>query len=114
MALGEAAAAPFASGSWLFSHNGVLDGLADAPRRALPGVEPLLAMEAMTDSAFLWALVLDRLRPGAAPDAALAATIAAVEAAAGPAGSTSCSPTADRSSRPPPGTRCGTGEPTAA
>ena len=37
----------------------------------------------MTDSAFLWALVLDRLRSGTAPDVALAATIDAVEAAGG-------------------------------
>ena len=37
----------------------------------------------MTDSAFLWVLVLERLRSGAAPDVALAATIDAVEAAGG-------------------------------
>jgi glutamine amidotransferase len=32
-------------------------------------------MEAMTDSAYLWALVLDLLREGAAPEAALASAI---------------------------------------
>jgi glutamine amidotransferase len=37
----------------------------------------------MTDSALLWTLVLDRLRAGAAPSAALAATIGAVESAGG-------------------------------
>jgi gamma-glutamyl hercynylcysteine S-oxide hydrolase len=37
----------------------------------------------MTDSAFLWALVLERLRSGTAPDVALAATIDAIEAAGG-------------------------------
>ena len=37
----------------------------------------------MVDSAFLWALVLEPLRAGRTPDAALAATIAAVEAAGG-------------------------------
>ena len=81
-ALGEAAAAPFASGSWLFSHNGLLAGW-PASAAGLARVEPLLALEAMTDSAFLWALVVDRLRSGTAPDVALAATIEAVEAAGG-------------------------------
>ncbi|HTB53740.1 MAG TPA: ergothioneine biosynthesis protein EgtC [Trebonia sp.] len=81
-ALGEAAAAPFASGSWLFSHNGLLAGW-PASAAGLARVEPLLALEAMTDSAFLWALVVDRLRSGTAPDIALAATIDAVEAAGG-------------------------------
>jgi gamma-glutamyl hercynylcysteine S-oxide hydrolase len=81
-ALGEAAAAPFASGSWLFSHNGLLAGW-PASAAGLARVELLLALEAMTDSAFLWALVVDRLRSGTAPDIALAATIDAVEAAGG-------------------------------
>ena len=81
-ALGEAAAAPFASGSWLFSHNGLLAGW-PASAAGLARVEPLLALEAMTDSAFLWLLVLERLRSGTAPDIALAATIDAVEAAGG-------------------------------
>ena len=81
-ALGEAAAAPFASGSWLFSHNGLLAGW-PASAAGLARVEPLLALEAMTDSAFLWALVVDRLRSGTAPDIALAATIDAAEAAGG-------------------------------
>ena len=81
-ALGAAAAAPFASGSWLFSHNGLLAGW-PASAAGLARVEPLLALEAMTDSAFLWALVVDRLRSGTAPDVALAATIEAVEAAGG-------------------------------
>ncbi|MFZ0162021.1 MAG: ergothioneine biosynthesis protein EgtC [Trebonia sp.] len=81
-ALGEAAAAPFASGSWLFSHNGLLAGW-PASAAGLARVESLLALEAMTDSAFLWALVVDRLRSGTAPDIALAATIDAVEAAGG-------------------------------
>ena len=81
-ALGEAAAAPFASGSWLFSHNGLLAGWPTSAA-GLARVEPLLALEAMTDSAFLWALVVERLRSGTAPDIALAATIDAAEAAGG-------------------------------
>jgi glutamine amidotransferase len=82
-ALGEAAAAPFASGSWLFSHNGLLAGWPASAAGLAPRVEALLSLEAMTDSAFLWALVLERLRAGTAPDIALAATIEAVEAAGG-------------------------------
>jgi gamma-glutamyl hercynylcysteine S-oxide hydrolase len=90
-AAGEQAAAPFGHGPWLFSHNGSLAGwpesaarLAGAPAPAEPA-QVLLSLEAMVDSAFLWALVLRRLRAGSAMDAALAQAIAAV-AAAGAAG----------------------------
>ncbi len=83
MALGEAAAAPFAADTWLFSHNGVLDGWPGSAARASAPADVLASMEAMSDSALLWALVLDRLRAGAAPGAALAATIAAIESAGG-------------------------------
>ncbi|HVT71110.1 MAG TPA: hypothetical protein VHF26_25415, partial [Trebonia sp.] len=48
-----------------------------------PALRILLSLEAMVDSAFLWALVLGRLRAGTAMAAALAETIAAVEAAGG-------------------------------
>ena len=92
-ALGEAAAAPFGAGPWLFSHNGLLDGWPDAAaviaERASAGPPPrvsaaaLLSLEAMVDSAFLWALVLERLRAGSALGAALSGTIATVEAAGG-------------------------------
>jgi len=92
-ALGEAAAAPFGAGPWLFSHNGLLDGWPGAAaviaERASAGPQPrvsaaaLLSLEAMVDSAFLWALVLERLRAGSALGAALSGTIAAVEAAGG-------------------------------
>ena len=84
-ALGESAVAPFASGTWLFSHNGVLRGWPSAADRLSARLGTLLFadMEAMVDSAFLWALVLGRLRAGAAPDAALAATISGVEEAGG-------------------------------
>ena len=92
-ALGEAAAAPFGHGPWLFSHNGRLDGwpgaaatIADrAPAAGGTGIgaAALLSLEAMVDSAFLWALVLERLRAGCPMGAALAQTITAVEAAGG-------------------------------
>src|ERR1700722_196270 len=70
MAAGEAAAAPFAADRWLFSHNGVLAGwpgsAAVVADRAFAagGAATLLSLEAMVDSAFLWALVLQRLRAG--------------------------------------------------
>ncbi|MFF5857666.1 ergothioneine biosynthesis protein EgtC [Streptomyces sp. NPDC012751] len=69
----EAAAAPFASGRWLFSHNGVIAGWPDAAAPLLPTLPPveLLSLQARTDSAFVWALVLDRLRSGEAPERAL-------------------------------------------
>lgn len=79
-ALGEAATAPFASGSWLFSHNGLMAGW-PASAAGLARVEPLLTLEAMTDSAFLWLLVLERLRKGLPADVALASVVDAVEAA---------------------------------
>jgi len=81
---GEAAAAPFTAGPWLFSHNGAVGGWPDsltALAAALPGGE-LLRLEARTDSALLWALVLHRLRAGDAPGAALADTVREVAAAA--------------------------------
>ncbi|MEU8881132.1 ergothioneine biosynthesis protein EgtC [Streptomyces hydrogenans] len=81
---GEAAAAPFASGPWLFSHNGAVPGWPGVltPLAAtLPAAE-LLDLEARTDSALLWALVLHRLRAGREPGDALAETVlAAAEAA---------------------------------
>ncbi len=74
---GEAAAAPYAAGRWLFSHNGALDGWPGSAAGlacTLPATA-LLSLEARCDSALLWALVLHRLNSGAAPDDALADTI---------------------------------------
>jgi gamma-glutamyl hercynylcysteine S-oxide hydrolase len=108
MATGPEAAAPFGSGPWLFSHNGVAERwrewaehaavLAEETRSAdragrngngrgsepqPSGAATLLSLEAMVDSAFLWALVFAGLRAGQPMGAALTATIAAVEAAGG-------------------------------
>jgi glutamine amidotransferase len=72
------AAAPYSSGRWLFSHNGVLagwPGSAEAVAATLPAAD-LLALEARCDSALAWALVLRRLRAGAAAGDALAAVVA--------------------------------------
>jgi glutamine amidotransferase len=82
-AAGAAAAAPFASGRWLFSHNGRADGYPESVA-GLAGTLPaaaLLSLEARVDSALLWALVLDRLRQGLAPAQALAGTAGALRAA---------------------------------
>jgi glutamine amidotransferase len=82
-AVGEQAAAPFASDQWLFSHNGRLEGWPDSAAAHAPAATTLLSLEAMVDSAFLWALVLEWLQAGAAMETALAATIAALEAGGG-------------------------------
>lgn len=81
---GEAAAAPFAAGPWLFSHNGAVLGW---PRslaplvQSLPAVE-LLSMEARCDSALVWALLLHRLHEGDDESQALADTVVEVAEAA--------------------------------
>jgi gamma-glutamyl hercynylcysteine S-oxide hydrolase len=83
---GEAAAAPYAAGPWLFSHNGAITGWPAtlAPLAlSLPAAE-LLSLEARCDSALLWALVLHRLRDGDELGQALADTVReAAEAAPG-------------------------------
>jgi glutamine amidotransferase len=80
---GATAAAPFASGRWLFSHNGRVDGWPESAAglaMTLPAAA-LLGLEARVDSALLWALVLDRLRRGLAAGQALADTAGALQAA---------------------------------
>ncbi|MFZ4185600.1 ergothioneine biosynthesis protein EgtC [Streptomyces pseudogriseolus] len=80
----EAAAAPFGTGAWLFSHNGAVRGwpgsLAVVSRTLPP--EDLLSLEARNDSALVWALVLARLRGGDEEGRALAETVLEVAAAA--------------------------------
>jgi glutamine amidotransferase len=81
---GEAAAAPYAAGPWLFSHNGAVGGWPGSlagPAASLPA-EELLTLAARTDSALLWALVLHRLRDGDQLGQALADTVLEVAAAA--------------------------------
>ena len=81
---GEAAAAPFASGPWLFSHNGALAGWPASAAGLASGLPPLelLGLEARCDSALVWALVLHRLREGDPPGQALSDTVAELHAAA--------------------------------
>jgi gamma-glutamyl hercynylcysteine S-oxide hydrolase len=80
----EAAAAPYATGPWLFSHNGAVKGWPGslAPLvQSLPAVD-VLSLEARNDSAFVWALVLARLRGGDDEAQALADTVLEVAEAA--------------------------------
>lgn len=84
MAHGIGAAAPFADGEWLFSHNGVIEGWPESVAglaAALPAAD-LARIGAATDSALLWALVRDRLRGGEPAEEALAAVIPAVATSA--------------------------------
>lgn len=81
---GEAAAAPFASGRWLFSHNGAVSGWPGSLASVATGLAPadLLSLEARCDSALVWALVLERLRRGDAMSQALADVAVEIAAAA--------------------------------
>ncbi|NJP48662.1 ergothioneine biosynthesis protein EgtC [Streptomyces sp. SBST2-5] len=80
----EAAAAPFAAGTWLFSHNGAVPGWPGslAPLVSALPPEQLLSLEARNDSAFVWALVLARLRSGTPDGQALGDTVLEVAGAA--------------------------------
>ncbi|MET9883196.1 ergothioneine biosynthesis protein EgtC [Streptomyces sp. NPDC006430] len=80
---GEAAASPFASGPWLFSHNGAVRDwpAAAAPLAAALPTEELLSLTACTDSALIWALVLHRLQQGDDLGTALAEPVQELAAA---------------------------------
>ncbi|WP_069170032.1 ergothioneine biosynthesis protein EgtC [Streptomyces griseus] len=81
---GEAAAAPFAEGRLLFSHNGAVPGWPGSlagPAGALPP-ERLLTLAARSDSALIWALVLHRVAEGGEVSRAVAGTILDVADAA--------------------------------
>ncbi|WP_432131934.1 ergothioneine biosynthesis protein EgtC [Streptomyces tendae] len=75
----ESAAAPFQEGRWLFSHNGAVADWGRVPV-ALTS-EELLGVQARSDSALLWAMVLRRLRRGEQGADALAAVVGEVAAA---------------------------------
>ena len=84
MPIVETAAAPFAEGRWLFSHNGVVRGWphsAAALAATLP-VTDLLTLDAPTDAALLWALVRHHLRAGTDPGDALVGVVSEVAATA--------------------------------
>jgi len=69
---GQAAAAPLRGGRFLFSHNGSLDKWPAPELAAALPPERLIQLEAPTDSALLWALVLELIEAGAAMGQALA------------------------------------------
>ncbi|WP_171168925.1 ergothioneine biosynthesis protein EgtC [Streptomyces sp. I05A-00742] len=81
---GEAAAAPFATGPWLFSHNGALAGWPASAAPLAPLLPPaaLLRLEARCDSAFVWALVAHRLESGDPPERALTGAVTTLAEAA--------------------------------
>jgi glutamine amidotransferase len=82
---GVSSAMPFRRDRWLFGHNGALHGWPDAaaPLAGRLDVRRLLRLDAMTDAALLWALVLDRLDAG---DSALSAVGGVVQRAAADCG----------------------------
>lgn len=71
----ETAAAPYADGAWLFSHNGAVPDWQQVPDDlGIPlAAADLLDLEARCDSALLWALLVRWLRAGQPADVALAA-----------------------------------------
>lgn len=78
----ETATSPFASGRWLFSHNGILPGWPDSATdlAARLGFAALARTQTLIDSTLLWALVLDRLEAGTDAVSAIAeVTVAARE-----------------------------------
>ncbi|MEU4264405.1 ergothioneine biosynthesis protein EgtC [Streptomyces sp. NPDC025273] len=81
---GEAAAAPFAEGPLLFSHNGAVHGwpgsLAPLAGTLPPGA--LLSLAARSDSALIWAFVLHRITMGDDISRAVADTVLDIAAAA--------------------------------
>ncbi|MFJ2627777.1 ergothioneine biosynthesis protein EgtC [Streptomyces sp. NPDC087532] len=81
---GEAAAAPFADGRLLFSHNGAVKGWPGsmAPLAAALPPSELLTLTARCDSALVWALVRHRLGAGDELPQAVADTVLDVAAAA--------------------------------
>jgi len=85
MAHGPAAAAPFRSGKWLFSHNGAVAGWPATASGLAWGLDPgaLAQLEAPTDSALLWAMIRDLLARGKPPEAALAEVVSRTVALGG-------------------------------
>ena len=81
---GEAAAAPFAEGSLLFSHNGAVRGWPGSLAPLAGGLPPdrLLALAARSDSALVWALILHRAAQGDEIARAVADTVVDVGSAA--------------------------------
>jgi glutamine amidotransferase len=84
MPVADAACAPFTDGTWLFSHNGRVDGWPHtvAGLAKTLDVTDLLTMDAPTDSALLWAVLRRRLETGKNPDQVLVELVREVADAA--------------------------------
>lgn len=82
---GEAAAAPFGDGRFLFSHNGVVAGWPEQMAMLTTGlsVSDVLRLEAVTDSALLWLVVHKRLQDGERMPEALGNVVRLAAATAG-------------------------------
>lgn len=81
----ESGSPPFASGPWLFAHNGAVEGFADGSGVALrQRVSPnrLAGIEGASDSEVVFALVLDALDLGADVEEAVARALSTVESVA--------------------------------
>jgi ergothioneine biosynthesis protein EgtC len=80
----EAAAAPLRDGRYLFSHNGAIADWTRLPQDlgAESGLDSaaLLSLEARSDSALLWALIVSRLRRGVPAGEAVSGVLSAVAA----------------------------------
>jgi len=77
----ETCTAPFASGPWLFAHNGEVKGFRTGGRGVLLGQlsdRRAAEIESSADSEVLFAMVLDRLDAGAGPPEALQAVVETV------------------------------------
>jgi glutamine amidotransferase len=73
----ESGAAPFASGTWLWSLNGAISGALEPLRRSV-SLNRAAQIEGTSDAEVLFALVLDRLDEGHDPASALSWLIGAV------------------------------------
>jgi len=80
MPVSESACAPFVGEAVMFSHNGLVVGWPDSVVPLAKALSPatLMVLDAPTDSAFLWALVRERLREGQPAALALTGVVAEV------------------------------------
>ncbi|GAA1685632.1 ergothioneine biosynthesis protein EgtC [Fodinicola feengrottensis] len=84
MPVSDGACAPFSSGQWLFSHNGIVHGWPESLEKLASTVRTadLMTLDAPTDAAVLWALVSQRLVSGDSLDFSLATVVNDVRATA--------------------------------
>ncbi|WP_026533751.1 ergothioneine biosynthesis protein EgtC [Arthrobacter sp. H14] len=78
----ESAAAPYADGKWLFSHNGRIEGWPHSTQTLVAQLpaDRLLGLESRVDSALLWGLISAKLDAGETAGNALATVVTEVSA----------------------------------